>query len=395
LKFGIVLVGISLFLWSCQKESIINPLSLQQRNTEIQVIQQKFTLVNYQDSFIKNNLKVNWNNFVKANNMNAKVIKANLDKLDNNLSFNSSVTYEFSTNIQSQVSSTKDTTAFYSKTSILATIDKMSDSISFKIINYSSPKNKDFEHVNLNSLNNFNGSISFFDLNGKNLKMEAYKKGTLIQSIKGFSTNSKNISSKVPVYFFDTGAWVMATIFHYTDWYRGTTNPYTNKTTYTYKYSLPDGITYELVYVPTGYSGGGTYHSHLDSPHDPSTHIDNHPNEIIKDNSFLNTKADCVFNKLENLSIGFKNAIKKFDGEFPVSHLKFVLDNTLGNNVRAETRPPSNYIITIALNSNNSVSGVNYRPNLLTAKTIIHEVIHAEMFRKMLSLANTNGSISV
>ncbi|MFI2741964.1 hypothetical protein ACG2LH_04430 [Zhouia sp. PK063] len=52
-------------------------------------------------------------------------------------------------------------------------------------------------------------------------------------------------------------------------------------------------------------------------------------------------------------------------------------------------------MIEITLNNNTSVNGVNYRPNLLTVKTIIHEVIHAEMFRKMISLANDNGSIDV
>ena len=107
----------------------------------------------------------------------------------------------------------------------------------------------------------------------------------------------------------------------------------------------------------------------------------------------LTGKALCVYTKLKELSTGFKNAIQKFDGEFPVSHLKFVSGN-LGNNTRGETAPPINYSITVTLNNNSSESGVNFRPNLLTAKTIIHEVIHSEMFRKMLSLSNTNGNIS-
>jgi len=117
--------------------------------------------------------------------------------------------------------------------------------------------------------------------------------------------------------------------------------------------------------------------------------------KIIIDPSFENTKAECVYNKLKNLSTGFIEAIQKFDGKFPVSHLKFAMDD-LGSKVAGQSRPPidlgngpvsPDYVITIVLNNNaNSKAGVHYRPNLLVAKTIGHEVIHAEMFRKLMSL---------
>lgn len=45
------------------------------------------------------------------------------------------------------------------------------------------------------------------------------------------------------------------------------------------------------------------------------------------------------------------------------------------------------------MNDDNSIHGINYRPNLLNVKTIVHEVLHAEMFRKLLSLSNNNGRI--
>jgi hypothetical protein len=53
--------------------------------------------------------------------------------------------------------------------------------------------------------------------------------------------------------------------------------------------------------------------------------------QIIKDPSFEGTKADCVYEKLVNLSGGFKNAIKKFDGDFPVAHLRFKIDYDLAD----------------------------------------------------------------
>jgi len=39
------------------------------------------------------------------------------------------------------------------------------------------------------------------------------------------------------------------------------------------------------------------------------------------------------------------------------------------------------------------VNGVDYRPNLLTAKTIAHEVIHPEMFRKLMSVLDNGGNL--
>jgi hypothetical protein len=102
----------------------------------------------------------------------------------------------------------------------------------------------------------------------------------------------------------------------------------------------------------------------------------------------LTGKADCVYQKLLNSSTNFANAIRKFDGEFPVSHLKFENVTTLPNNVNAQTLPPENYIITIQINENNLS-----RPNLSIARTIIHETIHAEMFRKILSLLDNGGDL--
>lgn len=110
--------------------------------------------------------------------------------------------------------------------------------------------------------------------------------------------------------------------------------------------------------------------------------------KIIND---LSGKAKCVYDRLENLSGGFKNMIKKFDGEFPVSHLKFTLGvEPRSPNANAVTYPPVAYITEIKINPNN----LN-RPNLSIARTFVHEIIHAEMFRKLLSLSSSNGQIDV
>jgi hypothetical protein len=159
------------------------------------------------------------------------------------------------------------------------------------------------------------------------------------------------------------------------------------------------------IYLGGGERGGGTPNNPLpptgEPENDESNNFcrDNHcipfpEEEILKDPSFVGTKADCVYERLLDLSGGFRNAIQKFDGEFPVAHLKVKMAD-LGLTRRGQASPPQNYIIDITLNNNSSTGGVNFRPNLMTAKTLIHEVIHAEIFRKMLSLSNSNGNIDV
>ena len=141
-----------------------------------------------------------------------------------------------------------------------------------------------------------------------------------------------------------------------------------------------------VIQEPLDLSGG----SGSESDNTTSTPELNDLDEIILDDSFKATQAECVYNKLLNLSGGFKKAIQKFDGEFPVSHLHFSVSYDLPANVNGTTYPPYKFRTGIALNGNNFD-----RPNLDIGRTIVHETIHAEMFRKLLSAAqkgelNTN-----
>ncbi|WP_445457310.1 hypothetical protein [Flavobacterium sp. HNIBRBA15423] len=131
-------------------------------------------------------------------------------------------------------------------------------------------------------------------------------------------------------------------------------------------------------------------------------------NEIINK---LEGKALCIYNKLQNLSTGFNNAINKFDGQFTIAHLEFKLDSTgetlavyeNGNIIsydRANTSfPDANNLITITLNnvppSNINNNSVNQQPNLLVAQTIIHEIIHAEFFRQIIEAVNQGNLVGI
>jgi hypothetical protein len=83
------------------------------------------------------------------------------------------------------------------------------------------------------------------------------------------------------------------------------------------------------------------------------------------------------------MSASFKNSIQKFDGQFPVSHLKLTINNGLGSGVYGITIPPVNYVTEVQINGNR----LSNLSDLGAATTFSHEIIHAEIFRKMLSAA--------
>lgn len=94
-------------------------------------------------------------------------------------------------------------------------------------------------------------------------------------------------------------------------------------------------------------------------------------------------KALCIYNMLKDNSTSFKNMIKKFDGEFPVSHLTFGINNNLPSDNYGITKPPTNFNTIIEM-SNTQLANIS---DLGGAVAFVHEVIHAEIFRKMLSAA--------
>lgn len=99
--------------------------------------------------------------------------------------------------------------------------------------------------------------------------------------------------------------------------------------------------------------------------------------------NFLTGRSDCLYQKLSVNSQNFKDMIQKFDGTFPVSHLTFSVNNTLEDNVYGKTNLPDDYNISIEM-SNTQLAKIS---DLGGAVAIAHEIIHAEIFRKLLSAA--------
>lgn len=115
------------------------------------------------------------------------------------------------------------------------------------------------------------------------------------------------------------------------------------------------------------------------------------PNIVKPTEAFVkHEKLNRIYEEAKK-SERFKKYLQKFEPKASVAHLMFNIGNT-ENNSLADTRVPNEYWIEIIFNKN---IDWNNRPEIVVAYAFIHEVIHAEMYRQLLEVANINGSISL
>ena len=256
--------------------------------------------------------------------------------------------------------------------------------VNFEIAKFTGHNYNKMKKISLSKLKGFSGVINYTDSNGQNLRSEIYKDGSFIKTVK----HDENLKYKEAPVSSTGGYWV--TIERWIDnWnigYNGVTGEFLGIWLVS---TTPLNNGYEWVSTYTGgMVEGGTYHEHFDDPNFNSfghsmPDIDTHEEEIILDPSFINTKANCIYNKLNGLSQSFKDMIKKFDSVFTVRNLTFTINNSLPNGNYGVTNPPDNFNITIEF-SNTQLANIS---DVGGAVVFAHEIIHAEIFRKMLSAA--------
>jgi hypothetical protein len=101
-------------------------------------------------------------------------------------------------------------------------------------------------------------------------------------------------------------------------------------------------------------------------------------NEVIKDPSFIGTKADCVLKELITSGNNiFKTVSEAFTNDRSEYRLYFTVGNVQGGGVASTSLPFDDGIIRIKF----SPLYVNSMSAIVTAKDILHEIIHAELHR--------------
>jgi hypothetical protein len=358
-----LLLTLILFI-GCEKEETILPQS--QDNLILQ-FQGQFNLAKYEDSFVRDNLKIRWNDFNKIE-----------EKLE---------TFDFSTNLSSTLKNTKD--SIFTKYRLLGY--RNNDELEFEMVKFISSENLDaITFRNFQSLG-FSGTIIFRDLNGKPTKTEVYEDGIKSKKFKNFINN--NDSKYVPENWNSPGTYRLIFTRSVIDYYFNS-GP---GGSFEYSHSGFGSTRSEYVYVSGSTSNSSTnpYHNHYDYPHGPAVGSNNHPVEIFNEEEIpahifneLEGRTDCVYNKMVDNNNNINWILQNFnDGDKPSEFdLKLQMSSTLGNLTNASTVKSGNTFY-IKINSNR----IPYRTSLSIARTIIHEGIHA----RLREFASRNGSNAI
>ncbi len=118
--------------------------------------------------------------------------------------------------------------------------------------------------------------------------------------------------------------------------------------------------------------------------------------QIIIDNTFQSDpRLSYVFNKFKSGNNTIGQYISNFIPDGSVANLRFSADENFQSNQTSDnwdalaiTIPPNNYLINIVFNKDNNLDNSTHNfPKIVLAVGLMHETVHAEMFRKLMSVA--------
>ncbi len=144
-----------------------------------------------------------------------------------------------------------------------------------------------------------------------------------------------------------------------------------------YDNSTPDSFTWDF----EKYGGGGGTSAEAEA--EPVVEAEEDFEDKI-DDSELNGKEKCLNELLsKNDSSYVKNLLTNFEGksEFDIKIISqdVIISKVSGKEINGSTTAPVNKVIVIKI----STSQANVNPNLVVARTILHEYIHADIYRKL------------
>ena len=118
--------------------------------------------------------------------------------------------------------------------------------------------------------------------------------------------------------------------------------------------------------------------------------------KVILDASLnSNPRLKCVYKKFRAGTNKVSQYLKNFDSSFSAADLKISVDNNFQTNypdnvgASAITLEPSNKIVEIVFNNDpNLVTSCELSPTIMVGLYLIHEMVHAEMYRRLLKCSN-------
>lgn len=224
------------------------------------------------------------------------------------------------------------------------------------------------DQIFIQDLKKYDGFYTISDLQKNSELVTRFKEGKVLKSVfnrKNGTPDLKNMPADCSVYT-ETVITRHVTFWIYNDGSTEIISEWYSSEVYSYESCNYEG----------GGGGGGT--TVVEKEEEITTDV------ITED---LDEKSLCVFLNLQNTSSGFSSLLKDFDTSFEVEYLIYETQD-LNSSRNAKTLPPENYSITIQINNNR----LN-RPNLSLARTLIHETLHAQMFRELMDILQNGGDL--
>ncbi len=314
--------------------------------TEIQKIQSKFSLENFENPFVKNNLLIDWNDF-----------NTNQNKEDK------SVTYEFNTSFKVSNSLSSGKQKLSTKYRLLTSKNDL-DTWEYELIKFLSNKTKLADDISYFKPA-FSGTLYHYNLKGKTLKIKAYKKGELVNEFSDINANS--LFSKSQAIDGDgSGGYQEVCTTNYVDWYQLIDG------VYEYTHSVNKGTTCEFIWIESGSGGTGgintNLHNHYNGPHGTNGNSNNHNNEVLFDDDigiFIYTSG---IPKIADL----KKELECFDKSNPAK-LTIYVEQAIENSREVTARLGHTFI---GLEQNGVVRNLGFYPlnNTAVVKNVDSEI---------------------
>ena len=389
LKTGILFFGISLLLWNCTTES--GPIENNQSYL-LEKLQSNFESKNFKEA-LPYDFLVNWGNSLKQYSQELET---------SYYEFPLSYTTNFNPDEIQKTSSQKRK---YSKSYKLLVTENEKQEHTYYILrfyeeNLEGITNSDKRFI---GSHNFTGFIHLLDSYGNIVFAKKLDKG-IEDPKKFYNKEFKELRKKDENLFAKVDeTCVTVTTYHYTDWYNvdDEGNVYFIKTKYEgfttedvcETYWLPD------LFTPGG-GGTGTYTNNggdggvYNDCNGPKCSYEIEDKEISDTEIFneeLTGKAECLNDHLDKKGNSFiKDILKNFEGDSEFD-IKIVSKDKVykgTEEVNGLTRyTPGNKTIFIDISTNK----ISNRPALSAARTLIHEYIHADMFRKLYTKSGENN----
>lgn len=274
----ILLLFITFSITNCDKDNII-----EKQQDDIQQIKNEYSLENFNDINIKNNLSIDWDDYIQQKNPETN---------SNSYEFNGVYSYN------NFIENGKLKLFFKYKLFVSKDDSKLWN---LHLVKFSTNNETLIQNISYFYLDSFSGTLSQFNLKGETLGIKGFKNGVLVSEFennKSSSDNTNIYSKQKNIAVNCSDCYVLVTIEHYTDWFKSGPG-----VSWIYTHSTLNYVSHEYVYVGEENNSGlqETYfHDHISPSHGGS--YNNHENEVVlEENIYLDLSNTSKINPTEEL----------------------------------------------------------------------------------------------